>query len=96
MYLKRVQFMWDLHMNLKKINFADEFATLSINSDLRESFGSKLRSSSEAREHKNIENGGNSRERVSKNAQERIRQARSRAARIRSRSRGKWTPLNIL
>ena len=81
--------------SLGKIDFADEFATLSINSDLRISGNGHTGNGGSASPRRSRENP-NSNNRSSENNQkknphDRIRQARTRAARIRSRSRGKWT-----
>ena len=80
--------------SLGKIDFADEFATLSINSDLRISgnghTGNGSASPRRSRENPNS-NNRSSENNQKKNPHDRIRQARTRAARIRSRSRGKST-----
>ena len=79
--------------SLGKIDFADEFATLSINSDLRISGNGHTGhggSASPRRSRDNPNSNNRSSENNSKkNPHDRIRQARTRAARIRSRSRGK-------
>ena len=76
--------------SLGKIDFADEFATLSINSDLRISGNGGSASPRRSRDNPNS-NNRSSENNPKKNPHDRIRQARTRAARIRSRSRGKWT-----
>ena len=76
--------------SLGKIDFADEFATLSINSDLRISGNGGSASPRRSRDNPNS-NSRSSENNPKKNPHDRIRQARTRAARIRSRSRGKWT-----
>lgn len=72
--------------SLGKIDFADEFATLSINSDLRISGNGGSASPRRSRENPNS-NNRSSESNPKKNPHDRIRQARTRAARIRSRSR---------